>query len=304
MKRLIVLLLLTSNLLFSQNSISFIQAESFSYSEHEEDEVVMAITSFELVNGLPIVQAKVDGQKGSFILDTGAPGIVMNAKLNKSGVSLKAMSVGGEVKVEEVQLNRFQWGMIEHADIKGLSLDISHLEKACGRDLMGMIGFDVLKKYELFFDYKNKIIRMYSAKNAEDFRPKTSSIEMPIRMNGHVPVLAMKIGKRKVYLGLDSGAESNLLDSSFLEHVKSRGKKFDKERLIGLDQKVQLVEVREIDLAAKDEFRIDDARFLFLDLSPIQEQSEIWVDGILGFPFFVEHTVSINYRTKKMYIWN
>lgn len=301
MKRLILLLVLTANLSFSQKNISLIQSDDFTFKTDAEDNFLMAITSFELINGVPIVKAEVDGIKGDFIIDTGSPGIVLNSSLGKKGKEIEASGIGGPVQIEEVTLSNFQWGMIEKSNLTGFSLDISHLEKACDRKLMGLIGFEVLKNYELLFDYESRLIRVFKAENAHKYRPKKALVELPIRLNGHVPIVVMKVGNKRAYLGLDSGAEANILDAGYLKKVKS--KDAGKERVAGLNKKVQLVQARKLDVKAGEDFQNEDTRFLFIDLGPVREQTEVRIDGILGFPFFENNTVSINYKTKKMYIW-
>lgn len=303
MKRLIWLLVLTSNFLFSQNNVAFFHSNDFAASANEEN-VAMAITSFELVGGLVVVRASVDGQEGNFVLDTGAPGVVLNTK-RKEGNTVQAVGLGGGIELGEVELAAFEWGMIKKADFTGMTLDISQLEQASGRDLMGLIGYDVLQNYELLFDYRKRIIRMYDARKAEKFRPAGNTTIVPFKLNGHLPVLSVKMGGKRAYLGVDSGAEVNLLDDSFFAKLKGEHlTDMEVERVSGLDKRRQKVHSAKLDELEISDAEMENLRFLFLDLSPVQEQAEVRMDGVLGFPFFANHRISINYKKKKMYIWN
>lgn len=304
MKRLILLLLLTSNLLFSQNNnVALFHAEDYPVRANSE-EVVMAITSFELAGGLVVVRASVNGEAGDFVLDTGAPGVVLNSKKRTPDKSIEAVGVGGQLDVGEVELSLFNWGMIHKEDFTGLTLDISHLEKACERELMGLIGFEVLQNYEILFDHRNRVIRMYSADKAMDFRPSVHAEVVPFRFHGHVPVIAAKVGDKQANLAIDSGAEVNLLDDSFYRKLKRKHlKKVKKEMVTGLGNTSQDALSAGLDALEIEGVEVDDMRFLFLDLSPVQSQEGAKLDGLLGYPFFKEHTISINYQYQEIYIW-
>ena len=44
-------------------------------------------------------------------------------------------------------------------------------------------------------------------------------------------------------------------------------------------------------------------KYLFIDLSHLASDSGMHLDGLLGYPFFSKARMSINYKLRKIYIW-
>ena len=305
MKRWMFALIFSSQLLYAQNEIAIFYANSASPSVSAEGADAITIAPFELLNGMIIVKASVNGQVGSYVLDTGSPGIVINSKQHSKGSGYQATSVGGSLEIGEIDVQQFNWGIIRIENLNGFTIDISHLEKATGIELAGLIGYEVFKEYELLIDYPNGVVKIYDAKNGETFRQGTGVQEIHFEMNGHVPVIPVKVGHKKAYLGLDSGAEVNLLDDHYYKMLKkSYLRNKGKEVVIGLDQKKQFAITAYLTSSQIKKLDLPDMKFLFMDLAVLGNATEVRMDGLLGFPFFQKHAVSINYLEGKVYIWN
>ena len=159
-------------------------------------------------------------------------------------------------------------------------------------------------QYELFFDYPNEVVKVYSAIKAKEVRKKGAVIELPFTMNGHIPVVQVKVGNKKVYLGLDSGAEVNLLDHSYYKALKKNYlSDKNKEKVIGLDRREHEVVSAKVKSTEMKKYSLEEMKFLFMDLSGLSEQFDYRMDGLLGFPFFQHYAVSINYKDKKIFLW-
>jgi hypothetical protein len=305
MKGLIIVLLFSSHLLFSQNNVAIFHANKSSVSVAATGGKAVSIAPFELINGMIVVKASINGVLGNFILDTGSPGIVINSTEHEGGSDYSATGVGGALAIGEININHFKWGIVEKDELKGFTIDISHLEKATGRQLAGLIGYEILEHYEVLFDYPNEIVKIYDGNNVAEFRKESPTIEVPFKMNGHIPMMEVQVGNKSAFLGLDSGAEVNLLDRSFF---KSLNKSFltdkNKEKVVGLDKDEQEVVAATLNSTKIEGHSMSAMKFLFLDLDGLSGQFDHDFDGLLGFPFFQQHTVAINYQEKKIYIWN
>lgn len=303
MKGLFLAMVFSSGFLFAQHNVALMVSDVAPSLEAGPASAELSVAPFELVNGMILVQASVNGLEGNFILDTGSPCIVLNSDDTGNESDVMASGVGGTLDIGEIKLQHFSWGIIQRKNLNGYTLDISQLETACRRDLMGIIGFDVIRQYELFFDYQNHVIRIYDADNARQYRPQDPVQELSFQLNGHIPVVTARVGNRKAYLGLDSGAEANLLDESYYKRLSSQFTQgVETEAVVGLDQKTHFVRAAHVDSSLK-QFEVQDMRFLFMDLSGIAHQFEMKLDGLLGFPFFQQHRMSINYKKKKIYLW-
>ncbi len=305
MKGMTTVLIFFTQLLFAQNNIAIFHANKTTVSVAATGGEAVSIAPFDLINGMVIVKASVEGVIGNFILDTGSPGIVINSKNHHSTIDFTATGVGGELAIGEIFIDHFKWGIIEKENLIGFTLDISHLEEAAGCKLAGLIGYEVLQKHEVLFDYPNEVVKIYDGKNAAEFRSPLHVIEAAFEMNGHVPVIPIKVGNKKACLGLDSGAEVNLIDHSFFKPLnKSFLTKKSKEKVVGLDQEEQEVIGAILNSSEIKGHTLPAMKFLFMNLNGLSVQFEKRFDGLLGFPFFQQHAVAINYEENKIYIWD
>ncbi len=302
MKGLFLVLVLTSQLLFSQNNIAIFHSQTNAVALPASSSTSITVAPFNIVNGMVIVKASVDGVLGNFILDTGAPRLVLNANQFPHTNHILGTGIAGDIEMGEVELKEFKWGGIEYFEIKAFTLDISHLEESVGRNLMGLIGFDLLKDQELFFDFPNDIIKIYSSELSNSARLDNHAIETPFILNGHVPTIAAKVNNKKVFLGIDSGAGVNLFDEAYFS--KNGMKEIQKEIIIGLDQNPQTVNSAIASSFTIKNSGFDNLRCYFMDMTLLKSQFESRLDGVLGYPFLKEHAVAINFKEQKVYIWD
>ena len=304
MKKLFCLLLFASNLTLAQNNVAFLHVDSNSPAPYAASEGAFSESGFDLAGGMVIVKASLNGKEGDFILDTGSPGIVVNSQSDNLVSKRIASGVNGELTIGEVDIDHFQWGMIHRDNMKGFVLNVSHLESACGRDIMGLIGFDVLKNYELVFDYRNKSVKLFEAGKVEmdsNLRPVKS---IPFALYGHVPVITAKVGGRRVLLGIDSGAAVNLLDEKYFSRLKDGSlSDVEEEYLTGLENYRMNVIAANVRTTVIKKDTLDEMRFVFTDLAMLQNNFGASIDGLLGYPFFKNQVISINYRKRRIYIW-
>jgi hypothetical protein len=133
-----------------------------------------------LDDGVPLVQAQVGKTLARhFILDTGFDSAVLLFSLfvhdhpedvkDKSGGRLnnfnpygQAQGVGGKLNLVETQLDSFYFGLVSFKDFEVERLDGS--PEFQGDDEDGLIGYEILKYYDVYLDYANQ--RVVLAPNA------------------------------------------------------------------------------------------------------------------------------------------
>ncbi|MEZ4959642.1 MAG: aspartyl protease family protein [Saprospiraceae bacterium] len=303
MKKLIFMLVLAPWFFQAQNNVALFHTTNSGEAKFDKEHPEFTVAPFELLEGMIVVQAQVNGETGSFILDTGSPAMVVDNERNpkENGV---AMGVGGKMRIGKTELRDFSFGNIHKKDLEGYVLDISQLEQACGRDLMGLIGYDVLKQYELQFDYSKKIILIYPASEAGRYHASKPVKTIPFALSEHVPVITVRVGGRKAYFGIDSGAAVNLLDTDYLGKLgDSVLSNVNEEWLVGLDNTRQLVVGANVGDCKIKGNCFPSMRYLFTDMSKMEDQLGSRLDGLLGFPFFKGQNIAINYKKRKIYLW-
>ncbi len=303
MKRWMVLLIILGNTgLFSQNTISFLHSDTRSKHSRNNIEKVDHQVAIEIVRGMAYVQASLDGQRGNFIVDTGSPMMVVNELPEKDIQRAKACS--GTVAYSTTQIRQFELAGIVRNHLDALSLDISHFEDAADREILGLIGYNVLSKYEVFFDYEQKMLQLLRPRKNYLHKEQSPIMVIPFKLEDHLPVIEVKIGEKTFRMGLDSGAAVNLIDRKHAENLDaSLYNQLDVEEVQGLDQRVKKVHSLEIKETIVDQESIASMKYLLTDLSTINQREGKSIDGLLGYPFFQNMKFSINYRNQRIYVW-
>jgi hypothetical protein len=206
--------------------------------------------------------------------------------------------------VGETTIGHFNWAGIEEKKLDALVLDISHLEKAFQRPLKGMIGFNALKDYELFFDYEQRQVLRYEAQRNALHENADFLHKLPFQKLDHLPVIAVKIGKKKFYFGLDTGACTNLINRSVLESIEQELiTDLPDEEVQGLDQRVNRVKAVNIKAIEVKGLVEKDLKFLATEMPELHSDDGIQLAGLLGYSFLSRMKFSINYPKQRIYVW-
>jgi len=120
---------------------------------------------FRLAKHLIILPVYLNG-KGpfSFILDTGGGRTVLDKravkrlKLKTFPTKATGLGGGGRVKLESTVINSLKLGNFTYTNRKMFVIDQSLISKVVKRQIFGVIGYDILSKYQTTINYKKKII--------------------------------------------------------------------------------------------------------------------------------------------------
>ncbi|RMF20669.1 MAG: hypothetical protein D6765_16625 [Bacteroidetes bacterium] len=261
------------------------------------------VIPFELVKGIMFIRAEVDGREGWFAIDTGAPEVLLNSRQPTSS-GVESFGICGRVRARWTTLKTLRVGPVKRKHVPALALDLTHLEEITGRPIEGMLGYAFLKNYELFVDYAQGYLQLLSPKRRHRNTLPRPQTELPFVLNGHLPVVKARVGKRTLFFGLDTGAGANLLSSRKLkkirEHVVLPG---PKAKLVGLSPEVRPSSLVTVAGTLIRDNHFPRLQFVVADISHMQSLESFNVDGLLGYPFLQATKFSINYRMRKLFIW-
>lgn len=259
-------------------------------------------SKFELVRGIIIVQAKLNGTNANFILDTGSPGMVLNTIDSNLG-KWHERNPTEHLYYQGKTISHFQWAGIERVNLRTSEANMDMLEKLTNKPIGGLIGYDFLEGFELVLDFEQQLASLVSVSNNQDKFNNERLTKIPFEMAGHLPVVTAQIGGSQLRFGLDTGANTNLLDAKKLAEIDpSLITQFDESEMFGLiafGQQAFAANIVETDLHG---LVFGSMKYLFTDISHLKELSDNRVDGLLGFPFFQSGKFSINYATKELSI--
>ncbi|MEO1012891.1 MAG: hypothetical protein AAFX53_16450 [Bacteroidota bacterium] len=269
---------------------------------------------FALVDHLIVVEASVLGQKGGFIIDTGAETLILNKvhcpknlpmkkKTHSSSGVMSAMSDTFQNMIEKLSLTTYFSIPNKRADI----LDLSHIEKQKKVKILGIMGHSVLKDYEIFVDFYLRQITLSKLDKSGNTLDRDVYLEritdsLDFKLNRHAIVLSATINKSSLTLGLDTAAELNQLtpkaNSRILKYF------YPKERV-----KVMGVSQRKKEVLIGDLHRMKLSETVFMGpmttmLSRMDHMNQAFgteLDGLIGYEFLKQKRTIINYKKRKLY---
>lgn len=280
------------------------------------EDSVTCIIPFSRAGNLIIVRAKVDTTEGNFILDTGAPGLVLNVTYfrdypitnnsneEQTGITGNA-GAAAKTEVRLFTLNKLT--------VQALTADVNNLgnlENLRGIKIHGLIGLDLFRKCELVIDYENNMIYLHRyGKKGTDFyqHPALSNIEtystIPFEIKYDKIIITTLLEKKKLRFMIDSGAETNLIDSRLPETVFNNINILKRVQLNGVGaKKVDALYGNLTNLYVGGQ-NAGVMPFVVTNLEKTCLGDNSCIDGILGFDFLGLHKIGFNFVKNTMYIW-
>ena len=258
---------------------------------------------FFVVNDLIVVEASVDGKANYFILDTGSSDLILNRTPKSSAQNIEANALNGEVEVGTTRIEKFTWCGIQLDQPEVYEIDLSGMEQRLGFELAGLVGINVFKDYELFFDFSRQLVIVFPSSTPvlHDYHQVLAKI--PLHFQNELPVFEVEIAGQVFKFGLDTGAGNHLIDRKAWQ--KARLAKDDSAAEYLLNDLSDKQSMTSLSLPVKGKLSPDlemDFQFLDTDLSYTQSLGYS-IDGIVGMPFFEGLQVSIDISEQALYVW-
>ena len=273
-----------------------------------------------LVHGLIIVEAEVNGRRGAFVLDSGAPSLVLNQREFAAPSGQATLAVGGPQGVNGTvggasycAVQRFDWAGIGFQNKETLTLDLASIEQHLGGTvLLGLIGQNLLSQYALTLDYRAGRVQLRKPGTAETAETAETTdgpplLRLPFTLRGHLPVVEATTGGQPFQMGLDCAAQTNLLGPQYEPLLATRLRRRKKVKLRGAGKDVRSVvsgRIPELQLAGGLPFR--QQQTVFSDISHLNKSPDKTpIQGLLGYPFLSQYRTTIDYVNKELrfYKW-
>lgn len=266
---------------------------------------------FTLIGKLIAVEVILNKTKRFFLLDSGSPKTILNAKyissndtIDKKSVS-SVKGVGGSISgmdIEKVEALDFAGIKMENQDM--LTLDISHLEKSLETDtkIYGLIGYDLIKDYDILLDYENKKLTLIKPDIFDEYNSKLWSksklTTIPFELTKHIPVITANIGGKDYAFGIDYGAESNLMKIELLKSMSKYLKNIETATLSGADKNSNEVTKGRIKKVMIGKKKFKRMTTVFSDISHLNNGYNL--DGLMGYEMLSKQKTLISYKRKTL----
>ncbi|HMQ62073.1 MAG TPA: hypothetical protein PKE06_15470 [Flavilitoribacter sp.] len=250
-----------------------------------------------------LIEGTADDVTGYFVLDTGASGLILNARYfrSKSYSGLTAFGVNGEpAKVETLYVD-FELREEKWKGQQAALIPLDYLEVAKDVEILGLVGGDLFWKYEMLIDFEKMEVHLQRAGKGGESLLESLDFDavLPMSLKAGMPCMEVGMGNKNYILGLDTASEDNMISRNRRDELEpwlsDRGTKFFR----GISR-----EISEVESGYLSSVRIGDSfcgpmSTLFTDLSGINWNfSGPNIDGILGFELLRQYRVAINFKNK------
>jgi hypothetical protein len=274
------------------------------------------IIPFSRAGNLVLIKAKADTTEGNFILDTGCPHLVLNMTYFRSYPVINAPdedrnTMAGTISsVVQTVVKDFSFGSIRHARLNADLVNLGHIENSKGVRILGLLGMQLLSQCEMIIDYEKNLIYLHAINRKErntyrhDMLSDTSTYQtVPIDLIDDRIIVRTEMAGKKIKLIIDSGAESNVLDSRLPDKIFENVSITGRIIITGAgNKKIEALQgdLRSLKIGDQELTRLP---FMITNLEKTCFSYSGCVDGILGFDFLSLQKIGFNFVTRKMYIW-
>lgn len=267
---------------------------------------------FKLYDRLVVITAEIFDKKGNFVIDTGAEKLLLN-HVHFDGTNLKPSYLrhsGVSSDVEEVSVKWLKKILVKDFSINNVKshiLDLSHIERSKKMQLYGIIGYNVLKDYEIFIDFYLKQITLSKIDNDGnkiDDLPYLEKITdtLNFTLRKHTVVLNSYVNHQKLKFGLDTGAEMNLLDKSVSKKVMKYFKTPKQMVVVGAGkQKSEVLAGKLHKVKLSNTVYCGPMKTIVTNMKTMNIAYGAKLDGILGYEFIATRRMILNYKKKQLY---
>lgn len=269
------------------------------------------IIPFQYVGRLLAVEATIDTISGTFLFDTGAERLLLNQDYFEGDYKDKGYmnygSTGKQGAVWRKEVDTLSWDNLFFPNVLANVMDLSHLEEKRKIKVIGIIGYDVFKDFEILLDYPNRLIILSRTDNKgnrfdiDAFNQEIPFDSLEIEIQNHGIFVEAQVNDVKLSLNLDTGAEINLLDRRVYRKVFDNFEIKKRIMLMGAGRKkVEAIAgvLKDVKCGLQPNRSM---RTLVTNLEDLRRIFAAKVDGVLGFEFLRPRRTIINYKRKKIY---
>jgi hypothetical protein len=264
---------------------------------------------------LIVIEAQIDTLEGNFVLDTGAPYLVLNetyfrdmphaAEQESAGINGAA---GSSFTTYVRNLNILD---LHYAKLRADVTDLSSIENGRGIKILGLLGTRLFSDFAVTVDlfrntlYIQKLDENGNIPEAEKVFHDRFMVS-PFRMLNDVILMKGTVNDNSLWFAFDSAAETSLLDYRRSKKLIPDMEVISRSKIMGIGgTSIEVIYTRFDNLVVGDRKYMKN-RILITNLEKMGNAYGYKIDGVLGYDFFVRGIFTINFVKKEfeMYIYN
>jgi hypothetical protein len=262
---------------------------------------------------LIIIQAKIDSTEGNFILDTGAPYLVLNQTYFRDAVHYGDMDesggINGNASAFHTLVQNFNIAELKYDRLQADVTDLSAIENSRGIRVLGLLGTKLFSKFAITVDLFQNVLYIHKLDKdgnipAGEQVYHDPFLKVPFRYLDNAIYLKAEIGDNTFWFAFDTGAETNLIDYRLSKKIMQSVQIINRSKLTGIGGSTYELIYARFDKLFIGGRTFENNKFLIASMDKMGKSYGHSVDGMLGFDFFARGVFTINFVKKEfeMYI--
>jgi hypothetical protein len=264
---------------------------------------------------LIIVEAQVDSLEGNFVLDTGAPGLVLNETYFRDLPNIDDQEASGingaSAHSFTTYVRDFKILDLQYSRLTAHVTDLSFIENGRNIKILGLLGTRLFSKFAITVDLFRNVLYIQKLDKSGNI-PESERVfhnhlmVSPLSILNDVIFLKGTINNYNLWFAFDTAAETNLLDYDRVKKLIASMQIINRTKLTGVGgSSLEVLYARFDELTVADH-TFTKNRTLITNLEKMGKAYGHSVDGILGYDFFARGIFTINFVKKEfeMYIYN
>lgn len=263
---------------------------------------------FKLVRKSILVEATVNNVSGYFILDTGTPSLVLNNQYFEGQLTGEKMIglVGKEMNIYKTEVN-LTMGDLKWSRVEAALTSLDHLSGLKGVPILGLIGNNVLKYFELTINFD--ALKLELVKNKKKTTSEKDSrlpdVSFKFAWRAGIPVVKTTVGGEVLIFGLDTGAGINVLNRQKGELLTDHLTMNNNVNVFGMDKKGQNLQSGLIHNVVVENYYCPEMKIVLVSMARFKGFGSQLnsLDGFLGYEFLKYFRTVVNYKTRTINLY-
>lgn len=267
------------------------------------------------INRLLVVEARVDTLVGNFIIDTGAPGLVLNnTYFRKYWVSSDLMASNAANisagPVRNTWVNELEVKELRLEQLKARLTELGHIENQTNTRILGLLGVSILKSFTVTIDLQQNVLILQrtnkvgeSKHELDNVRGKTPINKSVFKLVNNSILLPTHIAGKRLLFCLDTGAETNVLSSTAPEKVLTTFRITRRSVLLGTGGTSVEVLAGKLEKITIGSVTYYNMNTIVSNLEGLGQAYGESIHGMIGFDLLTKGILSINFVKKELCIY-
>jgi hypothetical protein len=247
---------------------------------------------FEVVEGMIIISAHMNGSEGAFIFDTGSSQLLVHQDKHEINKRIELATADGTAWAEEVIIDHMKIGRVALSKVVGLQMDLSQVSRDVNKKINGVIGWNMLGNASIAIDYQKKAI-IFGTLSQANFTEMSQChvLKMDMKtMLQDLPMVQVKMGDQTFNFAFDTGAPLNVINTKSAQKLRKDLKKVN--------------QVYFDDIRLSDILKVENCLFRTEDLQALQTiDSNQAIDGILSVNSLNAELVILDRKNDRIFIF-